>query len=132
MDDGSVSEVLQLLHNILGEVRAVKKTVDTHEAKFDDIMLQLRLQQSPDEAAPLKTLPRCASLIQAPRESVCKRCSVPPCSLKYLTCYVCGCCRITCDVEMMAGGSSDEDVTNQRAQGTELGTAFKHFREGDG
>lgn len=68
MDDPHAAEVLRLLHNILGEVRTVKKTVEAHEARFDDVDLQLKLLQSRDEA-PLKSLPRYV-LVRAPRESV--------------------------------------------------------------
>lgn len=59
MKDAIVAEVAQLLHSILGEVRAVKETVGAHESRFDDILFQLKMLQSYDKA-PLTTKPRYA------------------------------------------------------------------------
>lgn len=69
MKDAIVAEVAQLLHSILGEVRAVKETVGTHESRFDDILLQLKMLQSHDKA-PLTTKPRASCDIEMSRRSL--------------------------------------------------------------
>jgi hypothetical protein len=86
MDDIRAAEVFSLLHTILCEVQTVKKTVDKHEAKFDDVILQLTLLRQSRAETSLNSSHGCVSicLFNCPRGRACKvmQCSAVKCTIR--------------------------------------------------
>ena len=65
-DHRALQSLERMLRNILGEVTAVKQTVQAHDARFDDVMFQLKALKQSRDVTQLKTLPGCGRLLERP------------------------------------------------------------------